>query len=45
MPGGGATMFTKEEGNYADVTSVRIYVAKELSDAAKNYEPKFTQWG
>jgi len=44
MPGGGTTMFQKEDGNRASVRSIKIYVARELSDSAKNYEPKFTQW-
>mmetsp|Transcript_16429 Transcript_16429/g.29496 ORF Transcript_16429/g.29496 Transcript_16429/m.29496 type:complete len:146 (+) Transcript_16429:442-879(+) len=44
MPGGGNTLFTKEEGNTGVVSMVRIYVARELSEAAQNYKPKFTQW-
>jgi len=44
MPGGGTTMFQKEDGNRAGVRSIKIYVARELSDSAKSYEPKFTQW-
>jgi len=44
MPGGRTTMFTKDEGNRANVKTVKIFVAKELSEAAQNYEPKFTQW-
>lgn len=38
-------MFTKDEGNRATVKKLKIFVAKELSEAARNYEPKFTQWG
>ncbi|GAB5370501.1 hypothetical protein AAMO2058_001498700 [Amorphochlora amoebiformis] len=44
MPNGANTIFSSSEGNYADLISLKIYVAEELSEAAKNYEPKFTQW-